>query len=659
MKDIARHVLRAVTPIRSALRAAARSAAIVALCSVLPALPATAAQAVRGLLIGIDEYDTLHDLKGAVNDAYDINDALSATGVDDLVVLVNGDATRDRIVAEWRALLERAEPGDTVVLTYAGHGGQERERVRGTETDRRDETLLLGGFEETGPGTRERFIDDELNRWFLDAGDRGLKIIFIADSCHSGSVTRGIDPRAPAQTYRYVPRYKVENDLLKLELPKAKPDTGEEGEGDLAHVTFLAASKETQKVAEIVVLEDSDNPRWRGALSYTFARAVRGEADFDGDRMLRRDELWAFVRKNVRNLMESHQDPVLRPDSRGEEVVLRLSGAIDVSGTLPKPPEPPTPPPPPDSPKPPPPPDSPKPPPPPEPSKPPPPPDSPKPPPPPEPSKPPPPPDSPKPPPPPEPSKPPPPPDSQRIVVRLAVLNAAPGDVARMRSAVVGGNGVSGAEYAGDVATRAKCEFLSDAPPSEFPTEPVNVRAELVREFPELIWDSANQQVVSRFGDVVAHDVSLEELSGVITKWGAVRAIKALSADNRLELRVIPDDGVHRSGDLIEIEFVGLRHHRLTLLGLSGNGVVHFLYPNLSRQAPILEGRPLRIRVREPFGADHIVAVSARSSLDELNVHLCRLHNESAAGRVVELLTHAARGALEWSSGIQGVYTAP
>ena len=41
-----------------------------------------AAQTVRGLVIGIDAYDELHDLAGAVNDVRDVAGALAGAGVD-------------------------------------------------------------------------------------------------------------------------------------------------------------------------------------------------------------------------------------------------------------------------------------------------------------------------------------------------------------------------------------------------------------------------------------------------------------------------------------------------------------------------------------------------------------------------------------------------
>ena len=200
--------------------------ALVALAAL--AAPCAEAQTVRGLVIGIDDYVELRDLAGAVNDARDIASALAAGGVADLVVLEDAAASRERIAGEWQALLDRAVSGDTLVLTYAGHGGQEPARVPGAERDGRDEVLLLGGFRSTGPGTRQRIFDDELNQWFVEAGERGLRVVFVADSCHSGTLTRSVDPRAPAGALRTA-TYTIDDDLLELDMPEAAATLDEAG----------------------------------------------------------------------------------------------------------------------------------------------------------------------------------------------------------------------------------------------------------------------------------------------------------------------------------------------------------------------------------------------------------------------------------------------
>jgi hypothetical protein len=128
---------------------------VLALLLCLAAAPANPAES-YGLVIGIDDYiGTENDLEGAVNDAQDVAHSLNEAGAKEVVRLLNDDASKDKIVAAWEGLVNKAKAGDTIVFSYAGHGGQEP-----APPDRHDKThiesFLLGHFEPNGPGTSER-----------------------------------------------------------------------------------------------------------------------------------------------------------------------------------------------------------------------------------------------------------------------------------------------------------------------------------------------------------------------------------------------------------------------------------------------------------------------------------------------------------------------
>ena len=127
---------------------------LLALTPVLAALATSQparAKTVHALVIGIDQYDTLSDLNGAVNDARIIAEALNKRNADEVVLLLDGAATRERIFAEARRLAEAAaRQSGWLIITYAGHGGQETERIAGDEEDGLDEVFLLSGFNTKG-----------------------------------------------------------------------------------------------------------------------------------------------------------------------------------------------------------------------------------------------------------------------------------------------------------------------------------------------------------------------------------------------------------------------------------------------------------------------------------------------------------------------------
>src|SRR5450755_274165 len=143
--------------------------------------PSAAKAELYGLVVGIDDYLLpVNHLDGAANDARDIAQSLEQAGAKEVVRLLNDEARKDRIVSEWNRIVAEAKPGDTFIFSYAGHGGQEP-----APPDRHDKTtiesFILGHFEPSGPGTRERIVDDEVNAWLQQADKKGIKVIFVAD----------------------------------------------------------------------------------------------------------------------------------------------------------------------------------------------------------------------------------------------------------------------------------------------------------------------------------------------------------------------------------------------------------------------------------------------------------------------------------------------
>jgi len=293
-------------------------AAATALALIAPWHQATPASAATfGLVIGINDYqsDRLRDLGGAVNDAEDIYRALRTMGADDITKLIDRQATREAILSAWGDIIAKAKPGDTVILTYAGHGAQQTERVAGTEADGRDEFFQLSGYAQSGPGTGERILDDELNRLFKDASH--LRIIVVADSCHSGTMTRSFDPRGGGGATRGGDFDIIDDDSL----PPATSEDASIDEAALEHVLFFGAVKDSQLVVELPI-----ENQMRGALSWAFANALRGAADKNRDSVLYANELEVYLRETVRVMSEGRQLPQTARRPADDEVALLLSG---------------------------------------------------------------------------------------------------------------------------------------------------------------------------------------------------------------------------------------------------------------------------------------------------------------------------------------------
>lgn len=290
---------------------------VLLLAGLFVSAPAKAAD-LYGLVIGIDDYiGTSNDLDGAANDAKDIGAALETAGAKEVVRLIDKDATKDRIGAAWEGLLAKAQPGDTIVFSYAGHGSQEKEpQGRHDEADGLNENFLLGGYAESGAATKERILDDEIFGWMQEADRKQVKAIFVADSCHSGGMERSAS--ASGVKFRKMTMTPIERDELQLPSPEISKLT----EDSFENVTFIAAVPENKETPEVTI-----DGQKRGALSWAFSRALEGNADKNGDGELNELELLGFIIPSVQARVESQQIPQVAPLKARSVALINLRGA--------------------------------------------------------------------------------------------------------------------------------------------------------------------------------------------------------------------------------------------------------------------------------------------------------------------------------------------
>ena len=174
---------------------------------------------------------------------------------------------------------------------------------------------------------------------------------------------------------------------------------------------------------------------------------------------------------------------------------------------------------------------------------------------------------------------------------------------------------------------------------------------------PDLVWDPSSRDVVSG-GDIVAHNVDRDDLSVIIDRVAAIRWFKLRSAKAPQEMKVFPNDTLHRKGEQVEIAIYGLAGRSLILFNIAGDGTLQFIYP-LGSDPPIIENSEHRItlQVREPFGADRIVSVSAtqrQTDLEQAIRQLDRRRNPLKISQLVDRYDNA-----DLRVGLIGLFTAP
>lgn len=171
----------------------------------------------KAVCIGINNYPGIfNDLKGCVNDANDWAELLTEFDFD-VSVLLDGQGTRENIKSALSDLVSSLKPGDYGVFTYSGHGTYNHDSSS-DEPDSYDEALYVyDGI----------LLDDEL-REILDDLNPQASLVFVADSCYSGTVTRAAEDETHYAKPRFVPvvgyspltpvktRFLAEAEMLEL-----------------------------------------------------------------------------------------------------------------------------------------------------------------------------------------------------------------------------------------------------------------------------------------------------------------------------------------------------------------------------------------------------------------------------------------------------------
>ena len=215
-------------------------------------------------------YWRFDDLDGAVNDVHLMKAVLQDLGFQDFVVLTDQDATADAILqALQKNLVDDAQPGDVRLFYYSGHGNHIKNRAS-TEREQEDQTLVPADNWRNVPDIR----DKEISRILFNAARKGVIVTLIADSCHSGSLARGVwnsggKARTNSGTRAGTPGVTLHepmaNDPADLD-----PATHQPIDPEMLGVLTLAAAQPNQEAREV---QTEDGPH--GAFTWALAQALR------------------------------------------------------------------------------------------------------------------------------------------------------------------------------------------------------------------------------------------------------------------------------------------------------------------------------------------------------------------------------------------------
>ncbi|MHC1744815.1 MAG: caspase domain-containing protein [Syntrophobacteraceae bacterium] len=251
----------------------------------------------RAVLVGINDYRGISDLRGCINDVTNMRDILrnylGFTNTE-IRVVTDNRATKAGILSRLKWLVSKSKAGDFLVFHYSGHGSQIRDRDGDELEDNLDELICPYDFDWNGT----YITDDDLNAIFTTL-PKGVLLEVFLDSCHSGTGLKDIDFGRPeelgpanAPRPRYLPppidvvcRHEGEEDDLK----KVKLFEGVRGEP--VHHILWAGCRSDQTSADAYI-----DGAFNGAFTYYFCHHMR-----KSNGQLSRSELLTRIRSSLKH----------------------------------------------------------------------------------------------------------------------------------------------------------------------------------------------------------------------------------------------------------------------------------------------------------------------------------------------------------------------
>ena len=260
---------------------------------------ASAAGKKYGLFVGINKYVTSTELSGCVNDAMMMRQTLETKfgfSRADNTLLTDAAATRDAIINNLKKYQAVAGKGDIFVFHYSGHGtlfpdmySEDQDETNlvyvefyDPETKKTEVLAPRGKYDSaivpvdsdnntSGKPWDNLILDDELSAIFAVFTQKGAQVVFISDSCHSGTIGKAatskdkvrMTPLAAALGFR---RF----DEIKFTEPATKRTTGFPVPVNGLYITLTGAKDDE------FALDAGGLPKPMGLFTYTLLRQING-----------------------------------------------------------------------------------------------------------------------------------------------------------------------------------------------------------------------------------------------------------------------------------------------------------------------------------------------------------------------------------------------
>ncbi|MAF20946.1 MAG: hypothetical protein CMI55_04775 [Parcubacteria group bacterium] len=221
------------------------------------------------VVIGINKYEKWPGLEYAVNDAKSVESHLADFGFDEIITLMDSEATKNNITQVLGDKLPRqVHKEDRVLIFFAGHG--QTEEIGGHQY----------GYIIPVDGEMQNYYSSAISMAQVREFSKRIQakhIYYVIDACYSGLGLTRSGPRYSASMEGYLKKVT-----------------------SLPAIQMLTAGGKGEQVLE------ADG---HGMFTEYFLRGIEGHADADDDGVVTASELGAYLRPSVSKASEQKQTP--------------------------------------------------------------------------------------------------------------------------------------------------------------------------------------------------------------------------------------------------------------------------------------------------------------------------------------------------------------
>lgn len=279
----------------------------------------------KALLVGVEHHcdDPANHLPGVTEDVRLLSDVLNSKAGfsrENQKILLDRQATKQNVVKNFQDwLINGTKPGDTVLFYFSGHGTQVWDENGHEIQDGKAKILICYDTRLVGPEVERSFrnrlskandikdtvnalLGDELHKLLSQLKDR--TVIFLSDSCHSGTVYKSLgDRNVITKNFRQPVVFKgiLENRVSDTVNKSLEPDKPYIDSDLTVHGVRLAAFTACENSQQAEVKPFSTDPAGEHSVfSWYLYHALLGKADVKGEGRITFASLAKYLEESIK-----------------------------------------------------------------------------------------------------------------------------------------------------------------------------------------------------------------------------------------------------------------------------------------------------------------------------------------------------------------------